>query len=81
MNAKNIGDDGEEDYTVDAEDNAFGKALKGADYYKAEKHRRYGNIGVTKTQELLEAEREQLRFNLLQEFFDDINKVILIGVY
>ena len=82
INAKNIGEGGvEEDYTVDGKNNAFGQDLQGADYYKAEKHRRYGNIGVTKTQELLEAEREQLRFNLLQEFFDDINKVILIGVY
>ena len=79
--AKNTGTNGEEDYIVASTDNAFGQALKGADYYKAEKHRRYGNIGVTKTQELLEAEREQLKFNLLQEFFDDINKVILVGVY
>lgn len=68
------------EFTVNAEDNAFGQALKGADYYKAVKDRRYGNIGVTKTQELLEAERENLRFNLLQEFFRDINKVVLIGV-
>ena len=69
------------DYHVAAKDNAFGQELKGADRYRAEKNRRYGNIGVTKTQELLEAERENLRFNLLQEFFRDINKVVLIGVY
>lgn len=80
--AKNTDGEGhEEDYTVAAKNNAFEQSLKGADYYKAEKHRRYGNIGVTKTQELLEAEREQLKFNLLQEFFNDINEVVLIGVY
>ena len=80
--AKNTDSAGEqEDYTVNAEDNAFGQALKGADYYKAEKHRRFGNIGTTKTQELLEAEREQLKFNLLQAFFNDLNEVALIGIY
>lgn len=79
--AKNTGAGGEEDYTVDAKNNAFGQSLKGADYYKAEKHRRYGNIGVTKTQELIEAEREKLKFSLIDEFFRDINEVILIGVY
>lgn len=69
------------DYHVKAIDNAFGQELKGADYYKAVKDRRYGNIGTTKTTELLEAERENLRFNLLQEFFNDINEVILVGVF
>lgn len=69
------------DYHVNAKDNAFGQELRGADYYKAVKDRRYGNIGVTKTTELLEAERENLRFNLMQEFFDDINEVILVGVF
>lgn len=68
-------------FHVNAKDNAFGQELYGADRYHAVKNRRYGNIGVTKTQELLEAERENLRFNLLQEFFKDINKVVLIGVY
>lgn len=68
-------------YHVSGKDNAFGEELWGADYYKAEKHRRYGNIGVTKTQELLASERENLRFNLLSEFFNDINEAILVGIY
>lgn len=68
-------------YHVNATDNAFGQELWGADYYKAEKHRRYGNIGTTKTTELLEAERENLKFILLDEFFRDINEVILVGVF
>ena len=72
---------GTERFHVAAKDNAFGQELWGADRYHAVKNRRYGNIGVTKTQELIEAEREALRFNLLQEFFRDINKVVLIGVY
>lgn len=68
-------------YHVDAKNNAFGQELWGADYFKATKDRRYGNIGVTKTQELLDAERENLRYNLLKEFFRDINEVILIGIF
>lgn len=80
--AKNLDANGNEvDYTVDAKNNAFEADVKGGDYYKVEKHRRYGNIGVTKTTELLEAQRENLRFNLLQEFFDDINEVILVGIF
>ena len=80
--AKNLDANGQEvDYTVDAKNNAFEADVKGGDYYKVEKHRRYGNIGVTKTTELLEAQRENLRFNLLQEFFDDINEVILVGIF
>ena len=80
--AKNLDANGQEvDYTVDAKNNAFEANVKGGDYYKVEKHRRYGNIGVTKTTELLEAQRENLRFNLLQEFFDDINEVILVGIF
>lgn len=80
-NAKNIVDGAEEDYTVESKDTAFGYALVGGDKMEVEKLIRQGNIGVTKTQELIEAERESLRFNIIQEFFDDLNKVILVGVY
>lgn len=80
--AKNLDANNQEvDYAVDAKNNAFEANVKGGDYYKVEKHRRYGNIGVTKTTELLAAQREELRFNLLQEFFDDINEVILVGIF
>lgn len=44
-------------------------------------YERHGNIGVTKTQELIESERANLRFNLIQELFDDINEYILVGIY
>lgn len=56
-------------------------AVTGGDYSHIEKRVRQGNIGVTKSTELIESERELVRFNLLQEFFNDINKEILIGVY
>lgn len=59
----------------------FGNSVIGGDKYHNEKRIRQGNIGVTKTQELIEAERENLRFSIIQEFFDDINKVILVGIY
>lgn len=74
-NAKN----GTADYN--AGQDVFGNNVVGGDKYHTEKKVRQGNIGVTKTQELIEAERENLRFSLIQEFFDDINEQILIGVY
>lgn len=59
----------------------FGNSVTGGDKYHTEKRLRQGNIGVTKTQELIEAERNNLRFSLIQEFFEDINKILLVGIY
>lgn len=72
---------GELTYAVDAADTAFGTALDGGDRLHTEKYVRQGNIGVTKTTELLNDARESLKFNIIEEFFKDINKVILIGIY
>ena len=68
-------------YSVDASDTVFGTGLSGADIMHTEKTVRQGNIGVTKTTELLNDARESLKFNIIEEFFKDINKVILIGIY
>lgn len=57
------------------------KAITGGDYSHIEKRVRQGNIGVTETSALLTHERELVRFNLIQEFFNDINKQILIGIF
>ena len=73
--------DREEEYIVNVTDTAFGQALVGGDKMHLEKYVRQGNIGVTKTQELIESERQNLRFSVMQEFFDDINKELLVGVY
>lgn len=62
-------------------DDLFGNSITGGDKYHNEKRLRQGNIGVTKTQELIEAERANLRFSIIQEFFEDINKIILVGIY
>ena len=79
--AKNLVNGENVDYSVGAKDAAFGTALTGGDYMHVEKRLRQGNIGVTMTSQLIEAERELVRFNLIQEFFNDINKEILIGIY
>lgn len=60
---------------------AFGNTVIGGDKYHTENRIRRGNIGVTKTQELIASERENLRFNVINEFFDDLNKQILIGIF
>ena len=79
--AKNLNGADEEDYVVDARDTAFGQALKGADKMHVEKLIRQGNIGVVSTVALLAEARENFRFSIIDEFFRDINKVILIGIY
>lgn len=68
-------------HSVAATDNAFGEALTTADIYHAEKEVRTGNIGVTKSTELIEAARKTLAWNLLDVFFEDINQQLLIGIY
>ena len=60
---------------------AFGDTIGAADRYHTEKRIRQGNIGVTKAQELIEAQREILRYSVIDEFFKDINEQILVGIY
>lgn len=69
------------DYAVPVKDTAFGVALTGGDTLHTEKNVKQGNIGVTETTTLLNHARDYLSFNVLDEFFRDINKVILIGTY
>lgn len=80
-NAKNLVDGVETEYVVQAADTAFGQALTGGDKMHAEKLIRHGNIGVTKTTELINDARETLKYSIIQEFFDDINEAILVGIY
>lgn len=49
--------------------------------HEVEAHKliRRGNIGTTTTQEMIEAERELARQNILEEFFKDFNKHVLLG--
>ena len=68
-------------YSVNASDTVFGTGLSGADIMHTEKTVRQGNIGVTETTKLLEDARQWFRFNIIDEFFKDINEVILIGIY
>lgn len=72
---------GEIEYSINASDTAFGVALSGGDRMHTEKLVRQGNIGVTKSTELITDARNCVRFSIIQEFFKDINKVILIGLY
>lgn len=74
-NAKN----GNVDYSGGTD--TFGNVVTGGDMYHTEKRVRSGNIGVTKTQELIESERLNLRFSILGEFFKDINEQVLVGIY
>lgn len=68
-------------YGVDEKDAAFGVAVKDGDLLHTEKTVRQGNIGVTKTTELIEDARRVVAFSIIQEFFKDINEVILVGFW
>ena len=64
-----------------AKDSAFGVAIEGAERYYAEKRIRQGNIGITKTTELIQSQRDIVRFNILDEFFKDLEREIIVGIY
>lgn len=67
---------------VAAASDAFGVGMDDSDIYHADKRVRRGNIGLTKSTELAEAFREDLRSSgLIQEFFDDLNQALLIPIY
>ena len=79
-NAKNKVNGEDADYTVAAADTAFGTALTGGDYMRVEKRIKNEDNGHI-TADLLEAERDRVRFNVIQEFFDDVNDQLLVGVF
>lgn len=69
-------------YSVKEEDTAFGVAISdGGDVLHTEKTVRQGNIGVTKTTELINDARNVVSYSIIQQFFDDINEVILVGIW
>lgn len=51
------------------------------DKFAGSKIRRYGNIGVTTTQQMIEAQRQLVRFNIIQELFNDLDKELLMNLY
>jgi len=70
------------EYSVKVEDTAFGVAINdGGDVLHTEKTVRQGNIGVTKTTELIRDARDVVAYSIIQQFFDDINEVILVGIW
>lgn len=68
-------------FSVAAKDSAFGVSLGGAERYYAEKRIRQGNIGITKSTELIDSQRETVKFNILDEFFRDLEKDIIVGIF
>ncbi len=42
---------------------------------------RKGNIGVTTSQQMIESEREVARYNVLKEFFEDLNRYLLLATW
>lgn len=48
---------------------------------KAHSLTRSGNIGVTTSQQMIESERDLVRFNVIDEFCKELNKEILLSVW
>lgn len=65
---------------VKASDNALGFNMDSATNIHIEKHRRVGNIGTTKTTELIQSERE-IYSSIIHEFLEDAAKEILLPLY
>lgn len=59
----------------------FGNNIVGGDKYHHEVKERKGNIGVTKTTELLNDALEWYKGNILKAFYDDLNKQILARIF
>lgn len=74
-NAKN----GENDYSGGVD--GFGNTVVGGDKYHTDIKERHGNIGVTETTKLLTDALEWYKGNILLEFYNDVNKQILVGIF
>lgn len=59
----------------------FGNNVTGGDKYHTDIRERQGNTGDVKIAELIRDAIETYRFNILQEFFNDINEILLVGIY
>lgn len=74
-NAKN----GNSEYTGGVD--GFGNTVVGGDKYHTDIKERHGNIGVTETTKLLTDALEWYKGNILLEFYKDVNKQVLVGIY
>lgn len=68
-------------FSIKQDDVAFGVAFNGPERFYAEKRIRQGNIGVTKSTELLRDQRELVKFNILDVFMKDLEKDLVVGIF
>lgn len=71
----------QKDITVKKDINPLEFEVPEIDNLHVERHVRQGNIGVTKSTELLQDAIEYVKNNVITEFFKDLNDVILVGVF
>ena len=68
-------------FGIKKEDVAFGINFGGPERFYAEKRIRQGNIGVTKSTELLRDQRDLVKFNILDVFMKDLEKDLVVGIF
>lgn len=67
--------------TISANKDIYEIGTSDIDNFSGSKIRRNGNIGVTTTQQMIESQRQLVRFSIIQEYFNDLDKAILLNVY
>lgn len=68
-------------FGIKKSDVAFGIDFGGPERFYAEKRIRQGNIGVTKSTELIRDQRDLVKFNILDVFIKDLEKDLVVGIF
>jgi hypothetical protein len=67
--------------TITSANDIYGSERSNLDKLAGGKIRRYGNIGVTTTQQMIEQERNKLKFSIINDFFNDLDTELLLNIY
>ena len=85
---KETSNDGSQSQTVHLKPKASESVYNGEEYTDTKDRgddsyqlSRKGNIGVTTSQQMIESEREVARYNVLKEFFEDLNRYLLLSTW
>lgn len=69
--------------TINKEDDIYNPSANrdNIDKLAGGKIRRYGNIGVTTTQQMIEQQRNIVRYSVINDYFNDLDKEVLLNIY
>lgn len=67
--------------TISSANDIYGSDRNNLDKLAGGKIRRYGNIGVTTTQQMIEQQRNIVRYSIINDYFNDLDKEVLLNLY